>query len=62
MSVGVESTGPVTTVILDRPERRQADAVRGGTTLRGQFRFSEYLKGRAVDPYIHVSEAPSGTW
>ncbi|HUG34674.1 MAG TPA: hypothetical protein VMJ90_07885, partial [Anaerolineales bacterium] len=35
--------------IWDR-ERKQADAVRQGKTLREQFRFAEYLKKRNNDP------------
>jgi regulator of RNase E activity RraA len=35
--------------IRDR-ERKQADAVRQGKTLREQFRFDEYLKKRRDDP------------
>lgn len=31
-------------------ERRQAEAVRAGRTLREQFRFEEYLARRAADP------------
>jgi regulator of RNase E activity RraA len=31
-------------------ERRQADAVRNGKTLREQLRFSDYLAKRTVDP------------
>ena len=31
-------------------ERAQADAIRSGTTLRSQLRFSDYLAKRAADP------------
>lgn len=31
-------------------ERKQADAVRNGKTLRAQFRFEDYLERRAADP------------
>lgn len=31
-------------------ERRQADLIRGGTTLRRQVRFEEFLAARAADP------------
>jgi len=33
-------------------ERRQADAIRAGETLRSQLRFTEYLEKRAVDPTV----------
>ncbi|HSN91040.1 MAG TPA: hypothetical protein VLS93_07405 [Anaeromyxobacteraceae bacterium] len=35
---------------ISRRERAQAAAVRAGTTLRSQLRFSEYLARRATDP------------
>jgi len=31
-------------------ERRQAERVRGGETLRAQFRFDEYLERRGREP------------
>jgi regulator of RNase E activity RraA len=36
--------------IIWETERKQADAVRAGTTLREQFQFKEYLSKREHDP------------
>ncbi|MCO7256622.1 hypothetical protein KSI86_21015, partial [Dickeya oryzae] len=33
-------------------ERRQADLIRGGASLRDQVRFPAYLAARAVDPAL----------
>jgi regulator of RNase E activity RraA len=35
---------------ISEVERRQADLVRSGRTLRQQFRFADYLARRAADP------------
>ncbi|QRP47594.1 RraA family protein [Amycolatopsis sp. FDAARGOS 1241] len=37
-------------------ERRQADLIRGGTTLREQVRFAEFLRARAENPALTFRE------
>ena len=51
----VEDVLEVGRAIRER-ERAQADAVRGGTSLRDQFRFAEYLTKRAADPSYTLSQ------
>jgi regulator of RNase E activity RraA len=52
--VPLESTAEVlaTAAGIRERERRQAQAVAGGRTLREQFRFEDYLRGRAEDPTL----------
>jgi regulator of RNase E activity RraA len=47
-----DRTGELVTAaqVIWRTERRQADAIRAGTTLRAQLRFDDYLARRAADP------------
>ncbi len=33
-------------------ERKQADRIKGGETLRAQLKFADYLKRRSVDPTV----------
>jgi regulator of RNase E activity RraA len=35
-----------------KTERRQAEAIQSGDTLRSQLKFSEYLEKRAIDPAV----------
>jgi 4-hydroxy-4-methyl-2-oxoglutarate aldolase len=46
------SAGPILEAAeeIRRHERRQAEKVRGGATLRAQFRFGEYLERRGREP------------
>ena len=37
-------------------ERRQAERIRAGVSLRSQVRFDDYLKGRAADPLLTFRE------
>ncbi len=45
----VEAVLATATAILET-ERKQADLIRAGTTIRDQLRFDEYLEVRAADP------------
>jgi regulator of RNase E activity RraA len=41
---------------IQHTETRQAERVRQGASLRGQFRFEEYLRQRAADPAYTLRE------
>jgi hypothetical protein len=41
-----------TAAVIFGRERKQAEAVAGGRTLREQFRFAEFLRNREADPTL----------